>query len=124
MVFIVADVISLCLSTTSVIIFLGILVSRYAEVDFLKSLPTKMIFGLVTLFLSITTMMIAFSSAIYIMLEEKSGTGIPIILLGGIPVITFVSMQFRLLREMVISNYGAGIFQRKVKAWRLNPDDM
>lgn len=78
-----------------------------------------MIFGLVTLFLSITTMMISFSSAIYIMLEEKPGTDIPIILLGGIPVITFVLMHFRLLKEMVISTYGAGIFQKKIEAWHL-----
>ncbi|KAM5549019.1 ankyrin repeat-containing protein ITN1-like [Rosa sericea] len=124
MVFIVSDAISLCLSTTSVIIFLGILTSRYAEVDFLKSLPAKMIFGLVTLFLSITTMMVAFSSAIYILLEKKSGTGFPVILLGGIPVTTFVLMQFRLLKEMVISTYGAGIFLKEVKSWRKNLDGM
>ncbi|KAM1324191.1 hypothetical protein PS2_044980 [Malus domestica] len=44
--FIVSDAISLFSSTTSVIMFLGILTSRYFEDDFLKSLPTKMIIGL------------------------------------------------------------------------------
>ncbi|XP_062005803.1 ankyrin repeat-containing protein NPR4-like [Rosa rugosa] len=42
-IFMVADVISLCSSTTSVMVFLGILTSRFAEDDFLTSLPTKLI---------------------------------------------------------------------------------
>lgn len=69
--FIVSDTISLVSSTTSVIIFLGILTSRYAEDDFLKNLPTKMMIGLFTLFISIATMMITFSSALVIMLHGK-----------------------------------------------------
>lgn len=46
MLFIISDALSLFSSTTSVLMFLGILTSRYAEEDFLKSLPTKMIIGL------------------------------------------------------------------------------
>ncbi|KAI5343896.1 hypothetical protein L3X38_011772 [Prunus dulcis] len=57
MVFIVSDAISLSSSTTSVLMFLGILTSRYAEDDFLKALPTKMIIRLSTLFFSIAAMM-------------------------------------------------------------------
>ncbi|KAJ6901656.1 hypothetical protein NC651_019430 [Populus alba x Populus x berolinensis] len=56
-VFIVADAISLFSSSTSVLMFLGILTSRYAEEDFLKSLPTKLIIGLSMLFFSIAAMM-------------------------------------------------------------------
>lgn len=59
-VFIISDSVSLFSSTTSVMIFLGILTSRYAGEDFLKSLPTKTILGLSTLFFSIASMMIAF----------------------------------------------------------------
>ena len=55
MLFILSDAISLFSSTTSVLMFLGILTSRYAEEDFLKSLPKKMIIGLSTLFFSIAT---------------------------------------------------------------------
>ncbi|XP_050386896.1 ankyrin repeat-containing protein ITN1-like [Argentina anserina] len=54
-VFIVSNAISLFVSTTSVVIFLGILTSRYAEDDFLISLPTKLVMGLSTLFFSIAT---------------------------------------------------------------------
>ncbi|KAG2674859.1 hypothetical protein I3760_13G156900 [Carya illinoinensis] len=115
MVFIISDALSLFSSSTSVIIFLGILTSRYAEDDFLMSLPTKMIIGLSTLFFSIATMMIAFSAALLIMLREQSWIVDPIICLAGVPVVLFVMMQFRLLVEMFISTYGSGILDRKIK---------
>ncbi|TQD77429.1 hypothetical protein C1H46_037046 [Malus baccata] len=115
--FIVSDVISLFSSTTSVMIFLGILTSRYAENDFLLSLPTKMILGHITLFLSVVAMMIAFSSALSIMLHGKSSIAILLTLLTSVPVASFIWMQFPLLLELVISTYGAGVFDRKIKNW-------
>ncbi|KAM1059169.1 hypothetical protein TB1_023272 [Malus domestica] len=119
MVFIIADVFSLFSSTTSVVTFLGILNSRYAEEDFRKSLPTKMIIGLFTLFSSIVTMMIAFSSTLFLMLEAKEWIVAPIILLASVPVVSFVWMQFSLLVEIFISTYGAGIFliNKNGKPW-------
>ncbi|XP_028963754.1 uncharacterized protein [Malus domestica] len=104
--FIVSDAISLFSSTTSVIMFLGILTSRYSEDDFLKSLPTKMIIGLFTLFLSITNMMIVFSCALYIMLDGKLSVLIPNILLASVPVTSFIWMQFPLLVELFNSTFG------------------
>ena len=41
MLFIISDALSLFSSSTSVLMFLGILTSRYAKDDFLKSLPKK-----------------------------------------------------------------------------------
>ncbi|BFG21062.1 hypothetical protein CerSpe_073360 [Prunus speciosa] len=116
MAFIVSDAISLFSSTTSVLMFLGILTSRYAEDDFLKSLPTKMIIGFSTLFISIATMMVAFSSALFIMIHKQSWIVIPVIFLASVPVTLFIWMQFPLLVEMYISTYGRGIFDRKVKS--------
>ncbi|XP_070672634.1 uncharacterized protein [Malus domestica] len=115
--FIVSDVISLFSSTTSVMIFLGILTSRYAENDFLLSLPTKMILGHITLFISIVAMMITFSSALSIMLHGKSSIAILLTLLTSVPVASFIWMQFPLLLELIISTYGAGVFDRKIKNW-------
>ncbi|KAM1273327.1 hypothetical protein ACFX2H_023240 [Malus domestica] len=117
MVFVVSDAISLFSSVTSALMFLSILTSRYAEDDFLKSLPTKMIIGLSTLFISVATMMVAFSSAIFIMLRDKSSISTPIIFLASVPVILFVWMHFPLLLEIFVSTYGGGIFDRKVKRW-------
>ncbi|BFG21049.1 hypothetical protein CerSpe_073230 [Prunus speciosa] len=109
--------ISLFSSTTSVLMFLGILTSRYAEDDFLKSLPTKMIIGLSTLFFSIAAMMVAFSSALFIMIHQQSWIVFPVIFLASVPITLFIWMQFPLLVEMFISTYGSGIFDRKVKQW-------
>ncbi|KAB2610191.1 hypothetical protein D8674_018223 [Pyrus ussuriensis x Pyrus communis] len=113
----VSDAISLFSSATSVLMFLGILTSRYAEDDFLKSLPTKMIIGHSTLFISIATMMVAFSSALFIMLQDKPWITYPIVFLAGVPIILFVWMQFPLLVDFFVSTYGGGIFDRKVKRW-------
>nr|XP_028964554.1 ankyrin repeat-containing protein ITN1-like [Malus domestica] len=98
MVFIMSDSISLFFSTTSVMIFLGLLTSRYSEEYFLVSLPTKMILGLFTLFFSIAAMMMAFSSALILMLDKQSWIVIPVILLATLPIASFVWMQFPLLR--------------------------
>ncbi|ONI18745.1 hypothetical protein PRUPE_3G236300 [Prunus persica] len=116
-VFIISDSISLFSSTTSVMIFLGILTSRYAENDFLWSLPTKMILGLFTLFLSIATMMVAFFSTILIMLEGESWVFIPIILLASVPTSSFVWMQFPLFLDIFMFTYGRAIFDKKCGAW-------
>ncbi|PQM36300.1 uncharacterized protein Pyn_13233 [Prunus yedoensis var. nudiflora] len=119
-VFIVSDALSLFSSTTSVMTFLGVLTSRYAEADFLESLPKKMIIGLFTLFFSIATMMIAFVSTLCIMLGEKSWIVIPITLLSSAPIVSFAWMQFPLLVEIFISTYGAGIFAKKGKPWKVS----
>lgn len=103
MLFIISDALSLFSSTTSTLMFLGILTPRYAEDDFLKSLPTKMIIGLSTLFFSIATMMIAFCASLLIMLQGKSWTVIPIIFLASVPVSIFALMQFPFL-VLIFSN--------------------
>ncbi|XP_059435170.1 uncharacterized protein LOC132168108 isoform X1 [Corylus avellana] len=115
MVFIISDTLSLFSSSTSVMVFLGILTSRYAEEDFLRSLPTKMITGLSTLFFSIATMMIAFCAGLFIMLPGKSWMTIPVICLASVTVILFGFMQFPILFDMFKSTYGPGIFNRKMK---------
>jgi ABC-type arginine/histidine transport system permease subunit len=96
---------------------LGILTSRYAEQDFLRSLPTKLIIGLSTLFISIATMMVAFCAALIILLDGKLQIVMPIVFLSGIPVTLFMLLQFPLLVEIFFSTYGPGIFDRKTKCW-------
>ncbi|KAK4593451.1 hypothetical protein RGQ29_017525 [Quercus rubra] len=118
MVFIVSDALSLFSSSTSIMMFLGILTSRYAEEDFLESLPRKMIIGLSTLFFSVATMMTAFSASLFLMLHEQLWIFKPIICficLASVPITLFVLMQFPLLVVMAISTYGPSIFNRKMK---------
>lgn len=115
MVFIMSDSISLFFSITSVMIFLGLLTSRYSEEDFLITLTTKMILGLFPLFFSIAAMMLAFSSALILMLDKQSWIVIPVIILATLPIASFVWMQFPLLRDTCIYTYGPGKFDKKKK---------
>ncbi|PWA51934.1 Ankyrin repeat-containing protein [Artemisia annua] len=105
-VFVISDAVSLIFSSTSVLIFLAILTSRYAEHDFLESLPKKLMFGLASLFLSIVTMMVAFSSSFFV-LYHKNQKWVPITVTGmaGIPVVLFAILQFRLLTDVLYSTY-------------------
>ncbi|KAD7479092.1 hypothetical protein E3N88_02228 [Mikania micrantha] len=78
-VFVLADAISLILSSASILLFLSILTSRYDERDFLESLSLKLLFGLATLFLSIATMLIAFGVS-FLPLYKNGLLWIPIII--------------------------------------------
>ncbi|KAL0442318.1 UNVERIFIED_CONTAM: Ankyrin repeat-containing protein ITN1 [Sesamum latifolium] len=70
-VFAVSNGVALFSSTASIIMFLSILTSRYQEDDFLVSLPTKLIFGLATLFTSIVGMVIAFTTTFFLLFHEE-----------------------------------------------------
>ncbi|KAH7841902.1 hypothetical protein Vadar_019404 [Vaccinium darrowii] len=67
----ISDALAMFSSSTSLLMFLSVLTSRYGERDFLYSLPRRLIIGLVTLFLSIISMMIAFGATLKIVLGEK-----------------------------------------------------
>ncbi|KAI3821760.1 hypothetical protein L1987_09332 [Smallanthus sonchifolius] len=105
-IFVISDAVSLISSSTSILMFLSILTSRYAERDFLESLPKKLMFGLATLFLSIVTMMLAFSASFFVLYNKKvEWVPITITSLAGMPVILFAILQFRLLGDVFDSTY-------------------
>ncbi|MED6159153.1 hypothetical protein PIB30_039758 [Stylosanthes scabra] len=117
-VFVVSDAVSFFSSSTSIIMFLGILTSRYAEDDFLKALPLKLIIGLLTLFISMASMLVAFSAALFVMLHGKPWIVMPVSLLACVPVASFVWLQFPLFVEITISTFGPSIFDRNAdKHW-------
>ncbi|KAL9448564.1 hypothetical protein AB3S75_015945 [Citrus x aurantiifolia] len=96
-IFAISDTLTLFSSITSVLMFSGILTSRYAEEDFLVSLPRKLIIGLTTLFFSIASMMVAFGATVFISLYHKWNlVFIPIALVGFVPVTLFALLQFPL----------------------------
>ncbi|KAJ0235178.1 PGG domain-containing protein [Hirschfeldia incana] len=120
--FVVSNLISCFASCTSVLIFLGILTSRYSFDDFLVSLPRRMIAGLSILFVSIAAMLIAFSSALFTMFDNTNWIVPPTILLACFPASLFVLLQYPLLKEMIFSTYGNGIFDRNMKRWFQTPN--
>ncbi|KAJ0463421.1 putative PGG domain-containing protein [Helianthus annuus] len=107
-VFVVADAMSLFLSSASILTFLSILTSRFAERDFVESLPKKLMLGLLTLFLSIATMVITFSISFF-MLYHKEMKWIPILVsvVALVPVLLYVMLQYHVLADVIRSTYGS-----------------
>ncbi|CAK9149233.1 unnamed protein product [Ilex paraguariensis] len=113
-VFAISDALALFSSSSSLIMFLSILTSRYAEEDFLYALPKRLIIGLVTLFLSMIFMMTAFGAALFLVFGDKNAWILTaVVALACVPVILFASLQFPLLLDMIKSTYGPGIFGKK-----------
>ncbi|GKV46567.1 hypothetical protein SLEP1_g53540 [Rubroshorea leprosula] len=117
MIFVASDAISLFAASSSVLMFLGILASRYAYEDFFKSLPVKLIIGISSLFISIAAMMVAFCVALFIMLQGRLWIIIPVTLLAGFPIIIFVLLLSPFLVELYTMTFGPDIFDRKRKRW-------
>ncbi|TXG65803.1 hypothetical protein EZV62_007078 [Acer yangbiense] len=105
-IFAISLAIALFASTTSVQMFLGMLTSRFAEEDFLVALPMKLIIGLITLFMSSLSMMVAFGAAFCIAISHPwKWVIILICLLGCLPVTLFAWMQFPLLAEIYLKTH-------------------
>ncbi|CAO2823675.1 unnamed protein product [Amaranthus hypochondriacus] len=104
----ICNALSLFSSSASVLMFLSILTSRYAEHDFLKSLPIKLMVGLTGLFVSIVTMMIAFTVTFFVTfrkLEKMKWIPIPIALSAAVPVALFAFQQYPLWKDIYCSTY-------------------
>ncbi|KAK7329277.1 hypothetical protein VNO77_23432 [Canavalia gladiata] len=100
-VFALSDALALFSSVISILMFLSILTSRYAQDDFLVSLPKRLSVGIATLFFSIITMLIAFGAAFFIVLgHQLAWIVIPTTLVACIPAILFAFLQFPLLVDV------------------------
>ncbi|KAF7849626.1 hypothetical protein BT93_L0462 [Corymbia citriodora subsp. variegata] len=118
MVFAVADALALLCSITATLMFLAILTSRFAIKDFLHSLPRKMILGLTFLFLSLAFMLVAFGSALTIVLSERlKWIYIPITLLAAFPVVLFAILQLPMYIETVESTFWPRLYRPR-KVWK------
>ena len=106
MLFFLSDSIAMLSASTSIIIFLSILTSRYKEKDFLGSLPTRLLFGLLALFISIVGMVVAFGATCF--LVHQSGTmRVPavIIALASVPIFSFLWLHYELFSEIISSTF-------------------
>ncbi|KAM0031193.1 putative ankyrin repeat-containing domain, PGG domain, ankyrin repeat-containing domain superfamily [Helianthus debilis subsp. tardiflorus] len=105
-IFAIADAISLFASSTALLVFLSILTTRFAEKDFLVSLPRRLFIGIFSLLLSTTTMMVAFSATLFLVFcDNKPWMLAPICGLAFIPIAFFVSLQFPLMVDLLWSTY-------------------
>lgn len=119
-IFVISDSVSMFTSTASLLIFISILTSSYAEEDFLCVLPKRLCIGLLTLFASVTFMMVSFAATIYITIRDRSNLFlIPVGALACLPVTSFVLLQFPLLTAVMYSTYGPSILDVKKSAGAL-----
>ena len=104
--FTIADVVALFSSSTAMLMFLFILTSRYAENDFLKSLPLKLMVGLTSLFISIASMMMAFCTAFYLSCQYES-RWVPDLtfIFAIVPVALYAFLQLPLVSDMSSSTF-------------------
>ncbi|KAJ6381060.1 hypothetical protein OIU77_029874 [Salix suchowensis] len=105
-IFAISDAISLVTSASSLLTFLSIRTSRYAERDFLWTLPNRLIIGLTALFISIGAMMVAFMATFFLVFSNRlQKYSIPIAAVASLPVLFFIWQHFRLFADMIHSTY-------------------
>jgi len=110
----ISDAISLFAAITSLLMFLSIVTARYAEQDFLLKLPTKLIIGFVTLFVSTTAMIVASGATLYLVFgQSNSKILVTIVVFTCLPIVAFVTLQSRLIIDLMSATYGRSIFGKK-----------
>ncbi|PWA43154.1 ankyrin repeat-containing domain, PGG domain protein [Artemisia annua] len=125
-IFAVSDAISLFASSTALLVFLSILTARFSEKDFLVSLPRRLLIGICSLLLSAISMMIAFSSTLFLVFcHQKLWMLAPICGLSLIPISFFVALQLPLIVDLFQSTYRRKFGpRRRGKRARFNPDNI
>ncbi|CAL5430978.1 unnamed protein product [Camellia sinensis] len=110
-IFATSNAVALYSAISTFLIFLSIFTTRYAAIDFLYSLPNRLIIGLISLFVSITSTIIAFGSALYLMffLESQPLILTPVVIMSFGLVTLFAFLQFPLL-NMMKTTYGPSMF--------------
>ncbi|KAM4098040.1 hypothetical protein ACJW30_07G046500 [Castanea mollissima] len=103
-VFFISDAIALSSSSTSILVFLSILTSRFTQMDFLVSLPSKLVWGLTALFISIVGMVVAFSATCFLVFRsEIPWLPICITALACVPITVFVWLHYQLWADIMSS---------------------
>ncbi|KAK3189902.1 hypothetical protein Dsin_029463 [Dipteronia sinensis] len=103
-IFSTSNVIGLSFSTVSILMFLSILLSGFAEKDFIWFLPLKLFVGLVTLLFSIISMMVTYSSTYFLAYpyhERLNWITMTTVLLVSVPIIICAQVLFPLLGDIL-----------------------
>ena len=101
----VSSATALFCSSTSLIMFLCILTSRYSYDDFLVSLPIKLMTGVTSLFISIAAMMVAFSASFCLINHDHQGFPFIAVLFGlfaFVPIL-YVILKYRQFVDIIQS---------------------
>ncbi|GMP71385.1 hypothetical protein CsSME_00029820 [Camellia sinensis var. sinensis] len=97
--------VALSFSTISTLMFSSILSSRYTERDFLRSLPLKLVLGMMTLFISMATMMVAFCTTFFSS-DQHGLVWINVVFTLIVPVlVVYVLLKCPLLLDIIRSTH-------------------
>ncbi|XP_027167049.1 uncharacterized protein LOC113767080 isoform X2 [Coffea eugenioides] len=103
-VFSVASLVALCFSVTALVFFLAILTSRCQQKDFKKSLPWKLLFGLSSLFTSISAVLVSFCAGHFFMLSDQiHRAALPLYAVACLPITFFAFAQLPLYFDLLWS---------------------
>ena len=105
LVFTVSTAISLFGSSTSLIMFLYILTSRYSFEDFLVSLPVRLMIGVTSLYISIAAMMVSFATSFW--LKNYNQRDVIFVVIGLCACVTIVDglQKYRLVFDIFQSTF-------------------
>ncbi|KAM4087432.1 hypothetical protein ACJW30_10G177100 [Castanea mollissima] len=105
-IFAISSLIALCFSITALFSFLAILTSRYEQKDFRRDMPKKLLFGLTSLLISITSMLVSFCAGHYFMLKNKlKDKAFLVYAATCLPIVFFAIQQLPLYVDIVWAIY-------------------
>ena len=101
-IFAISSLVTLCFSIIALFSFLAILTSWYEQKDFRRDLPKKLLLGLTSLVVSITSMLISFCAGHYFMLKNKlKDKAFPVYVATCLPIVFFATQQLLLYVDIV-----------------------
>ena len=102
-IFAISSLIAVCFSITALFSFLAILTSRYEQKDFCRDLPKKLLLGLTSLLVSITSMLVSFCARHYFMLKNKlKDMAFPIYIATCLSIVFFAIQQLPLYVDILM----------------------
>lgn len=115
--FILSNAVALFTSASSIISSLSVLTSSYAQKEFVKSLHVRLMFGLTTLFLSITAMLLTFIAVMFLIFDYKKLAWLPylIVILGSGPLFLFLGLHLGLFTDLIRAYYWSSYLFRPSK---------
>ncbi|XP_019169883.1 PREDICTED: uncharacterized protein LOC109165530 [Ipomoea nil] len=111
--FYIFNSLSLFMAVPSLLLFLSIQISRYAEEDFLHSLPWKLIVGINTLLSSVMYMMGSFITTVNLVFGNTVlSVRVALRVCAGVTLVALIILQFRLFLAFLWSTYGQTILKK------------
>ncbi|XP_075082487.1 uncharacterized protein LOC107771055 isoform X2 [Nicotiana tabacum] len=95
-----SNTVSLSTACISLFAFVSILTSSYAEEDFLRVLPKRLLWGLLTLYASIEAMMLSFGCALYFVFKDNYMVFYVGFVLAVLPILAFQHWRGSLVNHL------------------------